>query len=239
MEAAKIWEWIYPPKCIFCESLLSEDEKPNRVCGACRTSLPLVKGLVCLKCGKGLMEETEEYCPDCRERRHAYEYGKALFHYTEEVKGMIARFKYKNQRSIGVWLGGQIAETFHREIIRMQADMLTPVPLYIRKERQRGFNQARILAETVGRKAGLPSEDLLIRRKSTRAQKDLGADARAANLAGSFQIAEAWRDRLPEAVILVDDIYTTGSTIDACAAELKRGGVKRVYFLAAAIGRCR
>lgn len=120
----------------------------------------------------------------------------------------------------------------------MKAAVLVPVPLYRRKERERGFNQAKILAEAIGRGTGILVEDMLFRERSTKAQKELDYEARLANLEGILGVKDEWKGRLPEAVILVDDIYTTGSTIEACTAVLKKNGVRRVYFLAAAIGVC-
>ena len=152
---------------------------------------------------------------------------------------MLARFKYRNCRRYGEWLGTELADTYRQSVRRMRADVLVPVPLHGRKERERGFNQAKILAEAIGRGTGIPVADMLLRTRNTRAQKDLDYEARLANLEGTLALADAWKGKLPEAVILVDDIYTTGSTIEACTAALKRNGVKRVYFLTAAIGVCR
>lgn len=152
---------------------------------------------------------------------------------------MLARFKYKNRRRYGQWLGEAIAETYGPAIQRMGASALVPVPLYKRKERERGFNQARLLAEAIGGRMGIPVADLLVRARSTRAQKELDYEGRLANLEGILAVADEWEGHLPEAVILVDDIYTTGSTMEACTAALRKGGVRRIYFLAAAIGICR
>lgn len=230
-------DWLYPSRCFLCSRLLDKEEEI--LCADCLREIPRIREPFCKKCGKELREATEEYCGDCRKAHHRFEYGFALLSYTEEVAGMLARFKYKNRRRYGRWLGESLADTYGPEIRRMRAAALVPVPLYKRKERERGFNQARILAEAIGDRIGIPTVDMLLRMRSTRAQKELGYEARLANLEESLAVAAEWEGSLPEAVILVDDIYTTGSTIEACTAVLKKSGVRRVYFLAAAIGICR
>ncbi len=230
-----ILDVLYPPRCLFCYELLGRDEP--ELCSTCEQNVPFVRGAVCMKCGKELTDTAAEYCPDCRKHPHFYEYGRALLNYTELTRASIVRYKYKNQRGYSDWFGKQIAKRFGAEIRGMQAQALVPVPLYIKKKRVRGFNQAQLVAEVIGREIGLPVRELLERRRSTAAQKELGRAERLANLEESFCAVPG--QRMPEAVILVDDIYTTGSTMDACAAVLKRAGVRRVYFLAIAIGRAR
>ena len=118
-------------------------------------------------------------------------------------------------------------------------DCVVPVPLAPGKERKRGFNQAAELAARLGELLSLPIDDgLLIRAKKTARQKDLNPAQRLANLEQAFSVPERRKKegKLPESVILVDDIYTTGSTIEACTRALKAAGVKRVYFVSICIG---
>lgn len=230
-----LWSLLYPPRCLLCYELLEDGEQT--ICSHCAAVLPEIAEPICLKCGKAIDNDGMEYCSDCREHPHLFEYGRALFSYTKEVQEAIVRYKYKNQRGYAAWFGDMMAKRFAEEIWQMQAQVLVPVPLYIKKERVRGFNQAELLARVIGERCGLPVQKLLKRRRKTEAQKELGYEDRLANLEGSFQIIEPGEE-MPEAVILVDDIYTTGSTVDACAAVLKKAGVKRVYFLAVAIGNC-
>ena len=220
---------------MFCYALLETDERD--VCSYCAQTLPKIETPICLKCGKSVEAAEIEYCPDCRGHRHQFEYGRALFSYTKTVQAAIIRYKYKNQRGYGEWFGVQMAKHFAEDIRQMRAQMLVPVPLYIRKEKVRGFNQAELLAQAIGRECGIPVRKLLERCRNTKAQKKLGYESRLANLEGCFRMSEQGGE-VPEAVILVDDIYTTGSTIDSCAAVLKKAGVKRVYYLAIAIGMC-
>jgi ComF family protein len=112
----------------------------------------------------------------------------------------------------------------------MQADALVPVPVHATRKKTRGFNQAEILARVIGKKLGIPViPEMLVRNKKTLPQKDLSAAERLKNLSGAFAMGE-----IPEgirSVILVDDIYTTGSTIEACARALRASGISRIYFV--------
>jgi ComF family protein len=114
-----------------------------------------------------------------------------------------------------------------------EADCVVPVPLHWRREYQRGFNQARAIARHVG----LPVIDALVRRRSTRPQVELASDRRRANVEGAFGLrAQYFRtsDVLGYRVVLIDDVSTTGATLDACARVLKEGGASQVYALTAA-----
>ena len=114
--------------------------------------------------------------------------------------------------------------------VTMQADALVPVPVHATRKKTRGFNQAEILARVIGKKLGIPViPEMLVRNKKTLPQKDLSAAERLKNLSGAFAAGE-----IPEgirSVILVDDIYTTGSTIEACARALRASGISRIYFI--------
>ena len=117
-----------------------------------------------------------------------------------------------------------------------QPDALIPVPLHKSRMRKRGFNQAALVAERMGERLGIPVEEkLLIRVKKTNPQKELNDSARRENLKNAFQLCG--NDVKLKRVVLIDDIYTTGSTLDAAAAALLAAGVEKVYFLSICIGR--
>ena len=124
-----------------------------------------------------------------------------------------------------------------RDCIRAwKPDALVPVPVHYTRKRERGYNQAEVLAKVIGGKMGIPVEGRLVRRvRKTLPQKLLGDRERQNNLKRAFKIDR--NDVKLKTVIIIDDIYTTGSTVDACAAVLKCAGVKKVYFITAAIGK--
>lgn len=122
----------------------------------------------------------------------------------------------------------------------MGAGSNKPVPVHPARYRRRGYNQAEILARHFGKLSGLPvGTEMIARIKDTRPQKELSAGERKRNLAGAFSVGRQVRElnQIPECVIIMDDIYTTGSTMEACSAVLKETGIRRIYFLCVCIGQ--
>lgn len=190
----------------------------------------------CKKCGKPLEKEETEYCADCSRRKHAYTRGQAAFVYDSLMRGSIARFKYGNRREYADFYADELVRRCGAAVRSWAADALVPIPLHKSRRRKRGFNQAELVARKIGEKLNIPVETkLLLRVKKTSPQKELNDTQRRANLKNAFQVRQ--NDVRLRKVILVDDIYTTGSTIDAAAAALLEHGVEKVYFLAICIGR--
>ena len=144
------------------------------------------------------------------------------------MKEIIHALKYERRRSISAPLGALMRATGAR--VLEGADLVVPVPLHPRREFQRGFNQAQDLASHLG----LPVVPLLKRVVHTRSQIELPKDQRRANVKGAFALVPGYALQVPGVVVLVDDVSTTGSTLDACARVLKSAGVKEVRALTAA-----
>ena len=122
------------------------------------------------------------------------------------------------------------------QLRRWEAEEIIPVPLHRSRRRKRGFNQAEILARELGAAAGIPVRtDVLFRVKKTSPQKSLGKKERQANLKGAFAVSGAWNPG--KNVVLIDDIYTTGATLDRAAKMLRKAGARNVYFLTISIGQ--
>ena len=152
----------------------------------------------------------------------------------------IAAFKYRGRREYGNYYAEQIVKKHKKWIETIGAQCLIPVPIHRERYRKRGYNQAKIIADEIGNRVELPVIDNFIERnKNTEALKNLSEAKRRECLKDAFFVSETsellYRDL--RCVILVDDIYTTGSTINECAAALKRAGVKKIYFLCACIGK--
>ena len=188
-----------------------------------------------MKCGKELAEEGEEYCTDCRRHRHLFDRGRALFAY-KSISDSIYRFKYKGRREYAAYYAECMAGRLGGWIMRCRPDALVPVPIHNARRRARGYNQAEVLAKELGRILNIPVESNLIKRvRKTAPMKDLSASERQNNLKRAFKICR--NDVKLSTIIIIDDIYTTGSTIDAMSYELRKAGVKRIYFAALAIGK--
>lgn len=224
---------LYPFRCPVCDEIVMP--KGQLICRGCFEVLSFVRQPVCKKCGKEVFCSTVEYCLDCSRHRRSFEYGVALLNYDERARHSMAGIKYRNKRQYLEFYVEAVCVRFGRQILRMGADALVPVPIHPSRRRKRGFNQAEILAEGIGGKLGIPvCSGLLVRNKRTAPQKELSPLERLKNLEEAFAVGTGVEDM--ESVIIVDDIYTTGSTVEACTRMLKAAGVKRVYFIAVCIG---
>ena len=171
-----------------------------------------------------------EYCEDCMAHRHTFEYGMALCNYNETAKTSMVKIKYHNKREYLDFYGAAIVARYDKKIRNMHVDAIIPVPVHPSRRRKRGFNQAEILAEIIGERLGIPVRtDLLTRTKKTLPQKELSPAERLKNLSGAFRAEELPPDI--KRVLLVDDIYTTGSTLEACARILKKVGAEYTFFV--------
>lgn len=193
-----------------------------------------VGAITCKKCGKEVLSESTEYCFDCSRHKRSFESGMALLNYNESAKHSMAAIKYNNKREYLDFFAEAIHLRFCKRVRILKPDALIPIPVHPSRRRRRGFNQAEELAKRLAKKWNIPMETrLLIRTKKTVAQRNLGPGERLKNLQEAFRTRGAV---IPETVLLVDDIYTTGSTMEACTRVLKAAGVKRVDSLVICIG---
>lgn len=225
-------ELLFPARCPVCDRI---QPMGSQMCPACTEKLIEVRAPYCCKCGKPMMDEQEEYCRDCSENAHEYRQGRALYEY-RSVRKSLYRFKYKGRKEYAEVYGRLLAEHMKDIISCWNPDALIPVPLHRSKKRIRGYNQAQELALVLGRYLQIPVETKIIRRiKKTVPQKQLDRQMRQNNLKKAFKIAG--NDVKLSTIIIIDDIYTTGSTVDAMTAILREAGVQNVYFITLAIGR--
>ncbi len=193
-------------------------------CSGCQADLPAVHDQ-CLQCGLGMPNSTRA-CGRCSRRPPAFERTWPGFAYEGPIERLVHRFKFHHDLACGRVLAAVTA----RRLVACGAhrpQALVPVPLHWRRQLWRGFNQSRLLADDLARQlGGIPVAPLLRRARATRAQSGLPAAVRGANVRGAFSA------RLPDCrlrhVALVDDVMTTGTTLDACARVLRKAGVERV-----------
>ena len=222
---------LFPPRCPVCDEPVRP--RDGLICSSCGKKLIPVGEQVCFRCGKPLLTG-EEFCGDCRGKRFWYKRGRALYTY-ESAAASIHRFKYGGRREYARFFGREMAKDAEGFLRRVKPDGLVPVPLAAGRMRKRGYNQAALLAEEIGRYAGVPVYSRLVKRvEDTRPQKELNPEERQNNLKKAFIIAQ--NDVKLSTVIIVDDIYTTGSTVNAVAKALRQGGAAEVYYMALAIG---
>ena len=224
---------IYPRRCPVCDDIVVP--RGQLICEECSTQVSFVSGAACMKCGKPLRDNGQEYCSDCMRVAHVYDRGYALFQY-RSISGSVYRFKYAGRREYADYYAAEIVRKFGSVLRNLHPDALVPVPMYAAKQRKRGYNQAEVLARAIGRRLEIPVEARVISRiRNTVPMKQLSEAERRNNLKRAFNIAR--NDVKLLTIIVVDDIYTTGSTIDEISREFRRAGVKRIYFLSLAIGQ--
>ena len=146
---------LYPVRCPFCDEIVPGFE--NLVCDSCQKELTPIKSY-CMKCGKHV-QQGEEYCDACREAPHSYSRGRCLFSYEGKVKKSIYRFKYGSRQEYAKAYAQLIAEEMGDFIQNCRADALLPVPLHIRRQQKRGYNQAALLAKALGSIYHIPASD--------------------------------------------------------------------------------
>ena len=225
-------ELVFPPRCPICDVPVPLGDKG--ICGACLKKIKYVENPRCLKCGKHVYEETVEYCEDCSRVVHFYREGRALYEY-KEVSSAIYRFKYGGRQEYAKVFGEELAYYLGDYIHSLNPDALVPVPMYAGKERRRGYNQATLLAKALGEALQIPVCDKIIKRvKNTKPLKLLNPEERLNNLKKAFILTE--NGVKLSTIVIIDDIYTTGSTIDTIAKVFLESGVENIYFVTLAIG---
>jgi ComF family protein len=226
---------LFPPFCPVCRARLG-DERRDPLCGGCWAGLERITGPVCRVCGLPLDAPAEpeprgRTCGACRLSPPAFSYARAAARYGDTVRQAVHAFKFGRRRALAGPLGDLLAGV---PLAAPGPDLVIPVPLHPARERERGFNQAALLATRLGRAAGVPVDGSVLRRvRPTAAQADLPARDRQHNVRGAFAV------RRPERVsgrhvLLVDDVLTTGSTAGSCAAALLDAGAAAVGVLTVA-----
>lgn len=224
---------VYPRCCPLCGTVLKFREK--KVCESCIRQQKRVEPPYCFRCGKTIEDRTEEYCSDCSSVRKSYQRGFPAFVYEGAIKNALYEFKYDNQRSYGEFFGECILDQYEKEFEALQFDGIIPVPIHKEKRRKRGYNQAEILADVLGERLKIPVySSYIVRVINTNPQKELKAKTRMKNLKNAFKIGQN-KVQLKR-VLLVDDIYTSGATIEACTQVLIDADVEEVYYTSVAIG---
>lgn len=221
---------LYPERCPGCDKILKNNELNRGFCKSCDSKIVLAKGHTCMTCGKNLKDSHREYCPDCERVQHRFHSAKAVYEYKGPMKDAMYRFKYDNRRSS--------ANTFARDAVRLHGEWLksirpvaiVPVPMYERKKRQRGYNQAEVFAEYLSGYTGIPVlKNAVIRKRNTKPLKTLTVTERKSNLKNAFKNTKVFRKNVE--ILVIDDIFTTGSTVDEVSEALKQAGAGEIYCL--------
>lgn len=224
---------LFPRRCPVCSQIVMP--KGDLICPGCMKKLSWVRRPTCKKCGKEVISDTIEYCYDCTKHKRSFDYGLSLINYDDIASRSMAQIKYNNKREYLDFYSEAMFRGLGPRILQMKADAFIPIPVHPSRLKTRGFNQAEELAVRLSDKLGIPVNTMILKRsKKTAPQKSLNPSERLHNLEQAFAV-----NTLPpglRSVILIDDIYTTGSTIEACTRALKKAGIEHVYFVTIFIG---
>ncbi len=222
---------VFPPRCMACGILL--DGPPDAsFCPACFSLIRFVAPPLCPCCGIPLTGAGADHlCGDCILSRPPYAIARAVARYEAVLLDAIHVFKYKGKITTGEVLGKMMAEYVYPDFSIADYSLIVPVPLHGKRLRERGFNQAVILAREISRRFSIPLDFLTLRRQVfTEPQVNLGKDQRTANVRGAFAVKNGKKVE-GQRIILVDDVYTTGSTVKECAGALMKHGAVEVAVL--------
>lgn len=225
---------IYPNVCPVCGVVLYSK---HLICEECEANVSLVKNPYCEKCGKPMQDDSKLYCNDCKNRKRYFDKGISVFEYRGAIRESLHRFKYKNIRFFAEYYAREAKKQYGKTIREWNVDVIIPVPIYKKKQIQRGYNQAQVFGEELSKIMDIPlDEKLIIRVRDTKPQKGLEDTMRYINIKNAFAVDKT-RLYTVNSVLLVDDIFTTGSTVDECSRLIKAVGVKHVYVLCIAAGK--
>ena len=256
------FEALFPRVCPVCETILplprgwakelsdktcSNSLSPDLLkyyssmllCEKCLAEITFVSSPSCCICSRPLDEEEGPYCRHCRKEAFLFDRGAALMVHDAPAKKIIYDLKFRNKKDNALWLGFALALRFAPLLTEWNSRVLVPVPLHRKRLRQRGFNQTELIAECLsfwleklyGISLPIDSE-FLFRTENTLPQRTLSSAERGRNVRSAFSAA---REKSYRRVVLVDDIFTSGSTLNACAKVLKEQGTEQVCFLTASI----
>lgn len=217
-----------PPICHICHSFI-----PNagtiHICTTCRDSLPLVSSPLCPTCGIPFAGTGSNHsCGACLTHPPHFDSAMAHFLYEGPIREMIHSFKYNQRTHLRYPLALMALEGLCGYLAVCRPHLIVPVPLHRSRLRQRGFNQAVLLGKALSRQLLIPMvPDALIRARPTEPQINLRATERRANVLGAFSVARP-ASVAGKRLLLLDDVMTTGSTLDECAKELKKAGADMV-----------
>ena len=224
---------FYPATCVVCAANV---ERSEYLCADCRRRAPRIVPPFCNKCSEpfpGAITQSFS-CANCEHRVLHFDCAVAAYRSRGLVRSLLHQFKYSGQRHLRFPVAGWLRETLHDSRLRdRRFDVIVPVPLHPVRERERGFNQAQLLAELLTVSARAPLRLILERTRYTTTQTAHDRAERMENLHGAFRLRKN-QDVRDLRVLLIDDVLTTGSTLSECARVLKKAGAVSIHAATAA-----
>lgn len=218
--------FIYPKTCMSCDTLLNYNAKIE-LCDNCAKDFNPYRGNRCITCDRPI-DNTGE-CSICKSEKIYFEKGYCVYPYARAVRNTILNFKFKNMALYYTYLGSKMTE-YYFEYIMESYDYITAVPIHKKKLKVRGYNQAELLAEYISEQINIPYCTVLKRTVNTKPQNALNKKERVVNIKNAFSLIDNINIK-NKSILIVDDIFTTGTTINECCKVLKKAGAFKVDFL--------
>jgi ComF family protein len=227
---------LYPPRCRFCKQS-TPGQNEGCFCPGCQSKIRLISHPMCTRCGRPFIDVSGEdhECGVCLTRAPHFLKARAWACYPREgderhpLRAVLQQFKYSRKVSLGKALGSLMARAGRDDFRDVTLDCIIPVPLHPRRLRWRGFNQSVILGREVTRLWGVPMDPLvLLRSKETVPQTELAEDERRRNVRAAFAV-NPMKSIAGKSLLILDDVYTSGATVNECSRTLLRAGAKEVY----------
>ena len=226
----RILDFILPTSCSYCNDPVGDSGIPF-FCSSCWADFSQIQGPVCPRCGRpfdsneALNNSPDHACLACRQEPPRFDQALSAGHFEGSLREAVHQFKYRPCRSLGKPLGEWMAT---KVLLVADLDIVMPVPLHAGRLKERGFNQALLLAHQTSEAHGIPlSCDNLFRTRHTRPQVELSGAERIRNVAGAFALRRPG-EVAGRRLVLIDDVFTTGATMNECAVVLKRAGAAQV-----------
>ena len=223
---------LFPPECPACGTVLITSEG-HSFCSGCRSSMNFITSPLCTTCGLPFTEAggANHLCEDCILSSPPFFMARALGKYEETLLDAIHLFKYHGKISVGEALGRMMARASYDSLVVGDYSLIMPVPLHPKRLRERGFNQSLVLARQISKMFSIPLDFITLKRKiRTEAQVNLSRERRAANVRGAFEVTNG-NGIEGKKILLIDDVYTTGSTAKECSKILTQNGAEEVAVL--------
>mgnify|MGYP003303166643 CR=1 FL=1 len=220
---------LFTSRCRFCNRLIRQGEK---LCDECAAHIPLIEGERCGYCGAG-----KDRC-DCKKKKNGYDGITSPFYYEDAVRSCISRFKFNGKMFLAEILTDYMAQQVKKDFDGIDFDFICFVPFTPVQSFLRSYNQSEILAEKLAEKLNIPFKAALVKLFETSAQHEMLSGNRKGNVFGVYDVKNR-TDVRDKTILLVDDVKTTGSTLDECAWILKIRGAKSVYCVTAALAGLR
>jgi len=232
-----LFNFVFPLDCQICEKPIRES-KGYSICEDCLQTIELIEHPYCIKCGKPLLltdffkQNREALCLDCKRKKYSFEFSRSVGIYSKVLKKCIHLFKYYREKKLARPLGKLMVDyLLKNDEFKKRIDLIIPVPLHKNDLKNRGFNQSFLLGKVIGDYFSVPvQEKVLVKKKFTPYQVNLSKKEREKNILKAFSVERPEKIK-GKNILILDDVFTTGSTVEECAKELMKARANNICVL--------